>query len=165
MRTPLVSSTTRIISYHIINDEATSRLPVTIGVLADPELFPSRLIPLLQLSLKHETDVHVFFKNDTATSSEQEFLISYLQQVNRSHQVHVVPVNRVQRMWGMSNVWIVFPVMQYFHDIRPDQKWFVIMDDNTYLLMNAVRRLLMEVGRNTTHGEQPVYMGTPLVDV
>lgn len=152
-------------SPRIINDIETSSVSLTIGVLTAPALIRSRLIPLLESSLKRETDVHVFFKNDPATSSGQELLISYLQEVNRSHQVHVVALDPIRNMkMSLRNAWVNLPAIKYFHHVRPDQKWFVIMDDDTYFLMNAVRRLLKEVERNATHEGRPVYMGTPLID-
>jgi hypothetical protein len=148
-----------------VNDAETQNIPITIGVLTAPALIRSRLIPLLESSLKRETDIHVFFKNDASTVAGQELLSSYLQDVNRSHQVHIVVLDPIRNMkMSLRNAWVNLPAVRHFHNIRPHQRWFAIIDDDTYLLMSAVRRLLREVELNETHRGKPVYMGTPLVD-
>lgn len=156
--------TLNLTSPRFFNDEATSNLPLTIGVLTVPGLLRSRLIPLLESSLKHEKDIHVFFMDSPKTIPGREALAEYLNKVKRADQVHIVtlPAPKSMKM-ALRNAWVNLPAVKYFREARPKQKYFAIMDDDTYFLMNAIRNIIGEVDRNKTH-TGPVYLGAPITD-
>jgi hypothetical protein len=158
------SITLNLTSPRIFNDKAASEISLTIGVLTVPGLLRSRLIPLLESSLKHEKDIHVFFMDTPKTIPGREALAEYLEKVNRADQVHIVtlPPPKSLKM-ALRNAWVNLPAVKYFREVRPNQKYFAIMDDDTYFLMNAIRHIIGDVERNKTH-TGPVYLGAPITD-
>jgi hypothetical protein len=54
-----------------------------------------------------------------------------------------VPLRRTHRgKFGGRNAWATLPAMMWLREHRPRQEWFLLMDDDTYILGNGLRRLI-----------------------
>ena len=152
-------------SSRIFNDAATMGIQMTIGVLTAPGLLRTRLIPLLETSLRDERDVHVFFADTNWTLAGRLALREYLESVGRTKDVHIVPLKPLGNMvMSIRNAWVDLPALVHMHAVRPTQRWFAIMDDDTYFLTNAIRRILRDAELRQDLDGQPVYMGAPITD-
>jgi hypothetical protein len=138
---------------------------MTMAVLTAPGMLYKRLVPLLESSLRNERDIVVFFKDNYTTLEGREALRRYLRRVNREQDVTIVALKPIENMLqSLRNAWVNLPAVKWLHENRPRQEWFAFMDDDTYFLMNAIRRILREAELNETLRSGPAYIGAPLVD-
>ena len=152
-------------SERIFNDAETMGIQMTIGVLTAPRLLRTRLIPLLETSLRDEHDVHVFFADANRTLAGRQALQEYLVSVNRTKDVHIVPLKPPGRLlMSIRNAWVDLPALVHMHAVRPTQRWFAIVDDDTYFFTNAIRKILNDAELREDLDGQPVYMGAPITD-
>jgi len=104
----------------------------------------------------------VFFHEKEKTVEAEAALRSYLVERNRQDHVTIVNIPRPRSLTAIRNSWV--PIPGFVEMLRRSPKhvnFFLMLDDDTYALMNGIRRVIAEVSQNTTATAGPLYIGAP----
>ena len=138
-------------------------IELAIGVLTVPALMYTRLVPLLETSLRHEKKIFIFFEKGNESIPGQRALTKYLRSVGREKDVTIVPLPPLENMlMSIRNAWVDIPGFLAMHELLPKQEFFAIIDDDTYFLMNGIRMILHETMANETLRSSPLYIGSSI---
>jgi hypothetical protein len=137
---------------------AGRRLRLAIAILSAENLIESRLIPLLETSLRDEHCFVLLQRGKAGVAAAAARVAAYAAETGRNVSVIQLEPLADMRM-SLRNAWTDLPGLRELHGRVPGAEWYGIVDDDTYLFTAGVRHLL---GNYSARMAEPLYVGDTL---